>query len=123
MRCSMPSLFLGGLGLGGTTEPLGTVLALLALLPGGLLGLGKTVTDETVLGLEALGRVEGVVDQGKARGATTTKSGLEAKAEDGLLVSLVHGGELAADLILGEVSEAGMKDIDDLCVAWQRKEK
>jgi len=52
--------------LSGTSDLLSLVLTFLALLTGHLLLLLGSVTDESVLGLELLGEVKGVVDQGEA---------------------------------------------------------
>jgi hypothetical protein len=107
-------VLLGALGLGGTAELLGTVLSLLALLSGGLLDLGSgTDTDETVVRLELLQGLSGVVDQGEASALATTV--LRAEAEDGdlILVGLVETGELVAQLILGDVGTVGVEDIND----------
>jgi hypothetical protein len=75
---------------------------------------GNTYTNEAVLGLELLGRLQVVVDQSKASGLSTTESGAETEAEDDLLVDLVHLGELLAELILGDVGTSGVDDIHDL---------
>ena len=82
------------------------------LLSGGLLDLGSgTDTDETVVRLELLQGLSGVVDQGEASALATTV--LRAEAEDGdlILVGLVETGELVAQLILGDVGTVGVEDI------------
>jgi hypothetical protein len=75
--------------------------------------LRKTYSDETVLGLELLGSLKRVVDQGESGSLATTELGLVAKAEDNFLLSLVHLGELLTELVLGHIGTAGMDDIDD----------
>ena len=82
------------------------------LLSAGLLDLlGSTDTDETVMRLELLQGFLGVVDEGEAGGLATTV--LRTEAEDGnlVLVGLVQVGELAAELILGDVGTVGVKDV------------
>lgn len=82
------------------------------LLSGGLLDLGSgTDTDETVVRLELLQGLSGVVDQGEAGALATTV--LRAEAEDGdlVLVGLVETGELVAELILGDVGTVGVEDV------------
>lgn len=132
---------LGALGLGGTAELLGAVLALLACIPeenhtsahalfrypdipypegkemhtllsAGLLDLlGSTDTDETVMRLELLQGFLGVVDEGEASALATTVLRTEAKDGDLVLVGLVQVGELAAELILGDVGAVGVEDV------------
>jgi hypothetical protein len=75
-----------------------------------------TYTNEAVLGLELLGRLQVVVDQSKAGGLSASESGTETEAEDNLLIDLVHLGELLAELILGDVGTSGVDDIHDLFV-------
>lgn len=72
-----------------------------------------TYSDKTVLGLKLLGSLKRIVDQGESSGLATTELGLVAKAEDDVLLSLVHLGELLTELVLGHISTAGMNDIDD----------
>lgn len=82
------------------------------LLSGGLLDLGSgTDADETVVRLELLQGLSGVVDQGEAGALATTV--LRAEAEDGdlVLVGLVETGELVAELILGDVGTVGVEDV------------
>ena len=73
-----------------------------------------TYTDEAVLGLELLGRLQVVVDQSEAGGLSASESGAETEDEDNLLVDLVHLGELLAELILGDVGAGRVDDIHDL---------
>lgn len=152
---------LGALGLGGTTELLGTVLPLLAclisvslvyhglvvcvccvvvcwpspvqsnstrpspaqpnhktgknkrtLLSAGSLNLGSGAnTDETVVRLELLQGLSGVVNQSEAGALATTVLGAEAEDGDLVLVGLVEGRELVAELILGDVGTVGVEDV------------
>jgi hypothetical protein len=98
----------------GTTNLLGTVLLLLALLATTLGGISEAVADHAELGLELLGSLNVVIDKGEASGLTTTKGILAAENDDGILISLVHLGELLADVQLADTSRSGMEDIDDL---------
>ena len=61
--------------------------------------------------LELLQGLLGVVDEGEAGGLATTV--LRTEAEDGnlVLVGLVQVGELAAELLLGDVGTVGVKDV------------
>lgn len=57
----------GTLGLGGTSELLGAVLPLFALLSAGLFDLGGLAdTDQSVVGFEFLESLDAVVDEGEA---------------------------------------------------------
>jgi hypothetical protein len=73
-----------------------------------------TYTDEAVLGLELLGRLQVVVDQSEASGLSASESSAETEDEDNLLIDLVHLGELLAELILGDVGAGRVDNIHDL---------
>ena len=105
-------LLLATLRLGGTTELLGAVLALLALLSGGLLDLaGVADADQSVVGLELLHGLDGIVDEGETGGLAATVLGAHAEDVDLILVRLVHFGELAAEVIFTDVGAVGVQDI------------
>lgn len=61
--------------------------------------------------LELLQGLGGVVDEGEAGGLATTVLRTEAEDGDLVLVGLVQVGELAAELILGDVGTVGVKDV------------
>jgi len=71
------------------------------------------VAGQTVLGLELLGEVQGVVDEGEARGAAATEVGAESEGEDHIGGDLVHGGQLLADLGLVHRRQSRVQDIAD----------
>jgi hypothetical protein len=79
----------------------------------------KTHSDESVPRLKLQG-ILGVVDEGKARGAATAKVGAEAKDDDLVLGGLVHGRELVAEFVLGDVGAGGVEDIDDHLLALEQ---
>jgi hypothetical protein len=82
------------------------------LLAGGLLDLvGDTDTDETVVGLELLQGLGGVVDQSEAGGLATTVLRAETEHGDLVLVGLVQVGQLLAELVLGDVRAVGVEDV------------
>jgi uncharacterized protein YejL (UPF0352 family) len=81
---------------------------------------GSTYSYKTVLGLELLGRFQRVVDKGEASGLATTELSLVAEAENNILLSLVHLGNLLTKLILGDVSTAGMDNINDHLLALEQ---
>lgn len=82
------------------------------LLAGGLLDLGGgTDTDETVVRLELLQGLGGVVDEGKAGALTTTVLCAETEDGDLVLVGLVQVGQLLAELVLGDVGAVGVEDV------------
>jgi hypothetical protein len=115
-------LGLGTLDLCGTAQRLLSVLLLLALLSAGTLGLGgKSDPDETVLGLELLHGLGGVVDQGEAGGLAATE--LRAQTEDGdlVLLGLVHPAELLAELLLGDVGAVGVQNVNNHLLATQER--
>ena len=79
-----------------------------------------TYSDEAVLGLELLGSLKRIVDQGETGSLATTELGLVAKAEDNFLLSLVHLGELLTKFILGNIGTAGMNNINDHLLALKQ---
>lgn len=82
------------------------------LLAGSLLDLaGGTDTDETVVGLELLEGLGGVVDQSKAGALTTTVLCAETEDGDLVLVGLVQVGQLLTELVLGDVGAVGVEDV------------
>lgn len=82
------------------------------LLSAGTLGLGGHAhSDKSVLGLELLHGLGGVVDQGEAGGLATTELGAQAEDLDLVLLGLVHAAELLAELLLGDVGPAGVEDV------------
>jgi hypothetical protein len=82
------------------------------LLSGRLLDLGGHAnTDKTVVGLELLHGLVGVVDESEASGLATTVLGAETEDGDLVLVGLVELGQLLAELILGDVGTVGVEDI------------
>ena len=82
------------------------------LLSRGLLDLGGHANaDKTVVGLELLHGLVGVVDEGEASGLAATELGAETEDGDLVLVGLVELGELLAELILGDVGTVGVEDI------------
>ena len=84
----------------------------LTLLPGGLLDLvGESDADESVVGLELLHGLGAVVDEGEAGGLAATELGAESEDGDLLLAGLVHGRELLAELLLGDVGTTGVEDV------------
>lgn len=105
-------LRLGTLDLCRAAQGLLSVLALLALLSAGTLGLGgKSDPDQAVLGLELLEGLGGVVDEGEAGGLAATELGAQAEDLDLLLLGLVQAGELLAQLGLGDVGTTGVEDV------------
>ena len=95
------------LGLLCASNLLHTVLLLLGLLPWGLGSLGDhSLSGKSVLGLKFLGKVHGVVDEGKAGGLSAAEVGLEAKGEDAIGCALVHLGNL-----FGKISVLGTDDL------------
>ena len=82
------------------------------LLAGGLLDLGGgTDTDETVVRLELLQGLNGVVDERKAAGLSTTEVGPQAEDADLLLGSLVQLGESLAEVGLCDAGVARVEDV------------
>jgi hypothetical protein len=115
-------LGLGALDLGRATQSLLTVLALLALLSGCALGFdGEANTDQSVLRLELLHGLGGIVDEGKASGLATTELGAQAEDGDLILLGLVHAGDLLTELLLGDVGAAGVQNVNDHLLASQKR--
>ena len=82
------------------------------LLSGRLLDLGGHAnTDKTVVRLELLHGLVGVVDESETSRLATTVLGAETENGDLVLVGLVELGELLAELILGDVGTVGVEDI------------
>lgn len=79
---------------------------------GSLLDLGSgTDTDETVVRLELLQGLGGVVDESEAGALTTTVLCAETEDGDLVLVGLVQVGQLVTELILGDVGAVGVEDV------------
>lgn len=72
---------------------------------------GLADADQSVVGLELLHGLGGVVDEGEAGGLSTTELGAEAEDVDLVLGGLVEGAELLTELILGDVGAAGVEDV------------
>lgn len=99
-----------------------SVLALLALLSAGTLGLGgEANTDQSVLRLELLHGLGGVVDEGEAGGLAATELGSQTEDGDLVLLGLVEGAKLLAELILGDVGTVGVEDVNDHLLAAQQR--
>lgn len=82
------------------------------LLSGSTLGLGgKTDTDQSVVGLELLHGLGGVVDEGEAGGLATTELGSQTEDGDLVLLGLVQAAQLLPELLLGDVGPVGVQDI------------
>lgn len=82
------------------------------MLSAGLLNLaGKANTDQTVVGLKLLQGLGAVVDQGEAGGLSATELRPQTKDIDLVLGGLVEGGQLLAELVLGDVGTAGVQDV------------
>ena len=82
------------------------------LLSAGSLDLGSGAnTDETVVRLELLQGLSGVVDESEAGALATTVLGAETEDGDLVLVGLVERRDLVAELILGDVGTVGVEDV------------
>lgn len=82
------------------------------LLSAGLLDLGSgTDADETVVRLELLQGLAGVVDESEAGALATTVLGAESEDRHLVLLGLVQRAELVAELILGDVGAVGVEDV------------
>jgi len=103
-----------------TADLLGAVLTFLALLARSLGDGDQSLAGQTVLGLKLLGRIGSVVDKGKAGGFASTKGNLEAENDHGILVALVHGGQLFAEHRLANGGHVGMNHIQDHLLAHQQ---
>jgi len=107
-------LLLWALYLGCSTEFLGSVLSLLALLPASLFNLGlHSVTNKSVTWFKSLHGLSRVIDETKAGAFATTELGTESENGDMVLVGLVCLTELITELILGDVCAIWMKDINN----------
>ena len=82
------------------------------MLSAGLLDLGgSTDTDETVVRLEFLQSLVGVVDESETSGLATTELCAETEDGDLVLVGLVEVGQLLTELILLDVGAVGVEDV------------
>lgn len=82
------------------------------MLSAGLLDLGgSTDTDETVVRLELLQSLVGVVDKSETSGLATTELCAETEDGDLVLVGLVEVGQLLTELILLDVGAVGVEDV------------
>ena len=71
------------------------------------------LSNESVLGLELLGKVHCVVDEGESGGLATSEVGLESKGEDLVSGAVVHLAELLPDVSLGDGGLARVENIHD----------
>lgn len=82
------------------------------MLSAGLIDLGgEADTDQAVVRLELLHGLGAVVDQGEAGGLSATELRPQTKDIDLVLGGLVEGGQLLAELLLGDVGTAGVQDV------------
>ena len=63
------------------------------------------------MGLELLHGLGGVIDESEAGGLAATELGAETEDVDLVLGGLVEGGQLLAELVLGDVGTVGVEDI------------
>lgn len=68
-------------------------------------------TDQSVVGFEFLHGLDRVVDQSETSGLAATILGAHAEDVDLVLVRFVHFGELAAEVVFGDVGLGGVEDI------------
>merc|ERR1719187_2410215 len=73
--------------------------------------LRNTLSVETILGLELLGKVHGVVDEGEPGRLAATEVGSEAEGEDPVRGAVVDLGQLVADVALGDGGLAGVQNV------------
>lgn len=84
------------------------------LLSAGLLDFGgSTDTDETVVRLEFLQSLVGIVDESETSGLATTELCAETEDGDLVLVGLVEVGQLLTELILLDVGAVGVEDVPE----------
>jgi hypothetical protein len=77
-----------------------------------LLDLGSnTDSDQSVVWLELLQCLWGIVDKSKTGSLSTTELSLEAEDVDLLLAGLVDFGKLSTELVLGDVCAAWVQDV------------
>lgn len=89
----------------------------LTLLPARLLDLAcQSNANQSVVGLELLHGLGGIVDKGEAGGLAATELCAETENADLLLAGLVHAGEFVAELLLGDVGAARVEDVTVLGV-------
>jgi len=82
------------------------------LLPARLLDLvGHSVSHEPVVWLKALHRLSAVVYECKASALAATVLGSETEDGNHVLLGLVEFGELAAELVLGDIWAVGVEDV------------
>lgn len=84
----------------GAANLLHSVLAFLALFTRWFLDFHESVTTESVLWLELLGKVKRVVDERESGRFATAKVGAEAEDEANVWCHLVHCCELVANIFL-----------------------
>ena len=72
---------------------------------------GETDTDESVVWLELLEGLWGVVDEGESSGLSTTELSAETEDVDLVLVGLVKLSKLCTEIVLGDVGAVWVKDV------------
>jgi hypothetical protein len=82
------------------------------LLSAGLLNLRcNSDANQSVVRLELLQGLGRVVDQGESGGLSTTELRLETENVDLVLAGLVEFGQLASEVVLGDVGTVGVEDV------------
>lgn len=82
------------------------------LLSAGLLDLGcNTDANQSVVWLELLEGLWGIVDEGETGSLATTELSLETENVDLVLAGLVQLSELGAELVLGDVGAVWVEDV------------
>ena len=78
----------------------------------GLLNLRRnTNTNQSVVGLELLQCLWGIIDESETGCLSTTELSSQTENIDLILVGLVEFGELASEFFLGDVGTVGVEDI------------
>ena len=102
----------GTLGLGGTSELLGAVLPLFALLSAGLFDLGGLAhSDQSVVGFEFLKSLDTVVDEGETGGFAAAVVCAQTEDVDLVFVGFVHLGQLSPQVVLGHVGSVWVQNV------------
>lgn len=111
-----------GVGCVGTEDLLVSVLLLLSLLSTGLLNLlSQAVSNQSVGRLKSLGVSDGLVDQTKTSGLSTTELSSETKDGNGILVSLVQLRQSLSQLVLRDVGSVWVQDVNDELSSGQQR--
>merc|ERR1719348_1425594 len=113
MKLNSLLLARSNLGLGNTTDLLGSVFPFLLLLSAGLsLCLNDTLSDQSVLWFKLFSIIHGIIDKSKTSAFSASEVCLESKGENSVGGAVVKLGQLLPDVGLADTRFAWMQNVN-----------